>query len=1330
MKNISCDLIDAYIRSEKLIEQSDERPEDIILNDSCDGLWLNALSRDRMNIVEWYPWNRKMSVLQVGAAYGAFSEISERVDSYDIRDTNEDNIEFVRLRSSVYLDKNGGNISLGKYLGNKKYDVVFVPELTSDVIKSYGGSYEKLINELLPNLKPHGNLIISAENMRALKFSTGAEMDPDMVYVDRNKTEKIFSGLGFERLRWYYPIPDPSFAKEIYSDEYMPGKGAFRNIADSYISDRYELCDEASVYGVLTSSGAFKEFAPSYLMIFENYCAIDSEVSDDKKSFNQVLPVYIRYNRNRLSRYAIKTEIFFEENKKYVLKTALTTEANEHIDSFKWKYELLKSSEKRGLHVLKPEFSIDSLGRKAAAFKYLKGETLSDKYGALINEGRAPEGKIKASLDIVLGTAVEECHNLDIVLENIMINEYHELYLLDYEWVFENSLDREYVVYRALRYWYEPFKESLYAYKNMGEFMAAFGIKPYELGECEVKEASFQKFVFGEDYEDFEKRFRKKIKTVADIKGFEEKLDDMTEWNLRLQDEVNEHKTALKKVREVERLSQNHIKNIEAINAAQQTELERIRTELEYLRKHEGIVSRLYRRLKRVFNRFFPVGSKKRKVINYIRGTILNPIKYCKLYFTKEGRNYISGDFSIGGEFSEGGKLILPKVMHLAKAGENAEPEAEQGIRPLVSIIIPVYNQVNYTYACIRSIIEHTDFEKTPYEIILADDVSTDATGSIGRYIENLVISRNSENQGFLKNCNQAAKLAAGKYIFFLNNDTKVTDGWLSSLVELISSDESIGMVGSKLVYPDGRLQEAGGIIWSDASGWNYGRLDDPSKPQYNYVKDVDYISGAAIMLSRELWKEIGGFDERFAPAYCEDSDLAFEVRKRGKRVVLQPKSVVVHFEGISNGTDVEGSGLKRYQLVNQTKFKEKWAKELKDQSENTGNPNPFSARERSQKKPVVLVIDHYVPTWDKDAGSRTTYQYIKMFIRMGYQVKFMGDNFLHEEPYSGKLQQKGVEILYGSEMQENCLEWIKQNQEFIDVCYLNRPHIAIKYIDFIKENTNIKCIYYGHDLHFLRLRREYELNGDIRTKREADYWKSVEFSVMEKADMVYYPSQNEIDAIHELRPDIPAKAITAYVWDEFESHDTDYSKREGILFVGGFAHPPNEDGVLWFAQKILPKIKEQIPDIKFYIAGSKAGDNIKALSENDSSIEVLGFVSDERLLELYNETKMVVVPLRYGAGVKGKVVEALYNGAVIVTTSVGAEGIPYAENVMAISDENEADIHNKAEEVERRFADEVIRLYSDDLLLGEISKNTESYIRKYYSMDAAWKTIRGDFCG
>ena len=306
-----------------------------------------------------------------------------------------------------------------------------------------------------------------------------------------------------------------------------------------------------------------------------------------------------------------------------------------------------------------------------------------------------------------------------------------------------------------------------------------------------------------------------------------------------------------------------------------------------------------------------------------------------------------------------------------------------------------------------------------------------------------------------------------------------------------------------------------------------------------------------------------------------------------------------------------------RLAVQNSEKLKEKWAEEFKKQCVNTGNPNPFRARERSQGKPVILVVDHYVPTFDKDAGSKTTYQYLKMFLKMGYAVKFLGDNFLHEEPYSTALQQMGVEILYGAEYQSGIWDWILKNKDEIDFAYLNRPHIAVKYVDFLKKNTNIKIIYYGHDLHFLREYREYELTGDIQKKRESDYWKSIELSLMEKAAVSYYPSYVEVDAVHELRPEFRLKAITAYVYETFlEKIDQDFAKREGLLFVGGFAHPPNADAVLWFAKEVFPLIRNHCP-VNFYIVGSKVTEEVQALDDPEAGIIVKGFVTEEELAKL-----------------------------------------------------------------------------------------------------------------
>lgn len=1033
---------------------------------------------------------------------------------------------------------------------------------------------------------------------------------------------------------------------------------------------------------------------------------------------------YVKYNRTRAARFQIRTAIICEDNRRVVEKTALTDDAAGHIRSLEEKYETVRGQNPQ-LVFLVPEISGDG---RTARFSFLEGETLGELLGRQITMGEPPFGAIAEALAFLFpeqslagevfyatsgfeevfgsvpGALLEEplrclpVSNVDGLFENMMLCG-GKVYGIDYEWVFDFPIPVKFLQYRNLLYFYLRFEKLLRVTKE--EFLAHFDLSVTEQEAFAAMEAAFQLYVHGTGNFQYMQQYEQPAHVpeilLERVHDLETELDKVADWGRSLKEELAERDVTITKQQEVQRLTNNHVANLEIIIKDLRRENTEIAKTLQYLAGHEAVMWKILRKCHQIVEKVMPKGTRKRKVLQYFKNTLVNPAKYGRLYLTADGRNRIRGDFKIGEGYLEHGKL---RFIHQET--------------PLVSVIIPVYNQIHYTYACLLSILQNT--EDVPYEIIIADDVSTDATKELSRYVENVTVCRNQTNQGFLKNCNQAAKAARGRYVMFLNNDTQVTKGWLSSLVTLISSDDSIGMVGSKLVYPDGRLQEAGGIIWSDGSGWNYGRLDDPDKAEYNYVRDVDYISGAAILLSKKLWDAIGGFDERFAPAYCEDSDLAFEVRKAGYRVVYQPLSQIIHFEGISNGTDVNGPGLKRYQVENSKKLKEKWADEFKKQCVNTGNPNPFRARERSQEKPVILVIDHYVPTFDRDAGSKTTFQYLKMFLQKGYSVKFLGDNFLHEEPYSTTLQQMGVEILYGAQYQSGIWDWLVKNKDEIDFAYLNRPHISIKYVDFLRQNTKAKIIYYGHDLHFLREYREYELTGDIQKKRDSDYWKAIEFGLMEKAAVSYYPSCIEEEAIHKARPALRVKAITAYVYEQFkEQIREDFAEREGLLFVGGFAHPPNADAVLWFAKEVFPQVREILP-VNFYIVGSKVTEEVKALETPGSGIIVKGFVSEEELSELYDCCRLVVAPLRYGAGVKGKIIEAIYHGAPIVTTSIGAEGIPDAGSVMQIADTPDA------------FAGAVTELYQDPQACLALCRRTQSYIREHFSVDAAWSVIEEDF--
>lgn len=630
--------------------------------------------------------------------------------------------------------------------------------------------------------------------------------------------------------------------------------------------------------------------------------------------------------------------------------------------------------------------------------------------------------------------------------------------------------------------------------------------------------------------------------------------------------------------------------------------------------------------------------------------------------------------------------------------------------QPLVSIIVPAYNNWPFTRNCLISIYQHT--HNIPYEIIVGDNVSTDETVNFNNYFTNVNYIRNQKNLGYILNINNAAGQARGRFILTLNNDTTVTDNWLSSMLDVMNKDEKVGLVGSKLVFPDGTLQEAGGIIWNDASGWNYGRGGNPQAPEYNYLKEVDYISGASNLIRKEVWEKLKGLDERYIPAYFDDSDLAFGIRQLGYKTIYQPLSVVVHYEGLTHGTSTS-SGTKQYQVVNAGKFLEKWKDTLtKDHFANA--EQVFHARDRSRGKKTIVVIDHYVPHFDKDAGSRNTFQLLQLFIRNNYNVKFIGDNFYRHEPYTTILEQMGIEVLYGEWYRDNWQTWILQNKDYIDFFYINRPHISAKYIDLIKANTKAKVIYFGHDLHFIRELRQYEIEKDPALLRSADAWKLQEAELIKKSDTVLTLSSLEKEIMEKEFGHTAIEIMPIFFYDRFKDPVINFDDRADLLFVGGFNHKPNVDGVIWFVKEVFPLIGKHLKNVRFIIAGSLPPKEVTKLASN--RVVVKGYVSDEELGKLYKTTKLVVIPLRYGAGVKGKTAETIYQGIPFVATRFGIEGLI---DIAEVTD---------SRETAQEFADRIVMLYNDHDALREFSRREIEYARRHFSEESATAVIRKVF--
>ena len=603
---------------------------------------------------------------------------------------------------------------------------------------------------------------------------------------------------------------------------------------------------------------------------------------------------------------------------------------------------------------------------------------------------------------------------------------------------------------------------------------------------------------------------------------------------------------------------------------------------------------------------------------------------------------------------------------------------------PDISIVIPVYNNWWVTYRCLRAIQRSTN--QCSFEVIVVDDASNDHTSAALRNIRGIKVVTNKSNVGYLESTNRGSSQSDvnAKFIALLNNDTEPIGNWLDELLVVFKDNKGTAIVGSTLIFPDGQLQESGAQIFRDASGWNIGRGLQTSHEMFMTNRQVDYCSAASILVVKDFWQSTRGFDARYKPAYYEDSDLAMSAWTLGYKVFISYKSCVIHHEGVSHGTSLT-SGTKKYQVLNKSKFAEKWSEELTSHWENHGFPRIEYSR---NSRGIVVLCDQQLPDMSRDSGSQRTIRIAQILSRLDYHVVLVAIDSSSRHIQIDKLRSEGIEVYTNLDTFNDAMRIRAQRIKFF---WTIRDDVFNFFEHKLKEIN--PSAYFIADLLDLKFQ-----------DREKLTISSSHLSIAKSADLTILVSPLE----SKILEDSTNKRVID-VWYDFEDQGYDYNPqdRSGILFVGGFRHLPNVEGIFWFAKEVLPIARSLgFNEVVTVIGSGLSKSQVAELI--DYGLTVMGYQNDISIF--YKTSRVAIVPLLSGAGLKGKLAEALSFGLPTITTTIGAEG--FRENIdgelpFIVSDDPTV------------FASKIIQFSFDADFSKRFSSLAKEYVRTNLGTDA-----------
>lgn len=573
---------------------------------------------------------------------------------------------------------------------------------------------------------------------------------------------------------------------------------------------------------------------------------------------------------------------------------------------------------------------------------------------------------------------------------------------------------------------------------------------------------------------------------------------------------------------------------------------------------------------------------------------------------------------------------------------------------PFVCIIINAVNcPEKYLHNCLASI--ENKVSSIDYELVVITNELLNLPDNIKQVLPTAI-----DKDSLAKNINAQYTFLISAYHQSLNN----------FLANCLQSVDDFGVLTSKIIFASNGLLKYTGAKYDNQKVILQGLYSNPNDFEFNYIKPVElatetlFVKTSDFLALEDFILEANNWMQSLAKL---SADLCAFLNKP---IYYHP---LLAFATYSDETPEIVLDKKPADLTNQKK-------------------SGLS----------ILVVDAVYPTPDKDSGSRRLFELIKIFKSLNLTVYFLAHEAITTEKYYNDLVNLGIRVFKGHYHREKQFSKLDQYLPTINFAWISRPDMNEIYGQHIKQtNPNIKWIYDTVDLHFIREQRAKQVSSSVSLviDNNIDKLKEKELKLANLADYTITVTDVEKEILNQHNIANVYTIPNIHPLQNIADKSLTFNEREGLLFIGSYLHQPNIDAAFWLIKEIMPIVWQTHPYIKVFLLGSNPTEDILGLAAN--SVIVPGYIED--VAPFFLNSRIFVAPLRFGAGMKGKIGQSLEFGLPVVSTEIGVEGMYLndGENCMVADDT-------------AKFAAKIVRLYDNEALWQRIHENSLNAIAKY----------------